>query len=685
MRSVLRAIRRLAPASTKDISRATSIPVPIVAAVGNELRRRGMLTEKRPSRLTPSGLSLVAELGMDLVLDPTCGTCEGRELVIPDVLDEAVERLTAIMAAGPQADMSLDQSLCTPETKVRRVLALLRAGVLPGGSLLLVGDDDTISLAVAVVGEVLGSPLVERVTVVDISPEILGHIAEVSAGFKTRVDTVEHDLRQPLPEVLHGRFDAAMTDPPYTPEGAQLFLSRAVEGLRPGAANSIFFSFGAKSPNEMLEVQQEIMDLGLVVNGFIRNFNEYEGSGILGGTGFIQHLLTTSATQASVGGSYGGPLYTRDKRSRQREYECVSCEARTPVGPGARWSSVGALRADGCPQCGGGPFKPRQLVSMAATGDGAGPGDGNGAGDGNGVGDSSGARDSNGAGDGPAAGDIPHVRPPAEPASGPGADPVSGAAPGATSGATSFGGSEPVAPASAPVSAAAVEQAPLSVSATVAPGAELPGAELPEPVLPESALPGSPLSGPVLPRDVAGQRTVVWQPPVAREVLASVGERAAPFVTRPADERDLDAIAAFEAEIARISFGDAAVDNPERHRSRLSRAMQKSRAGMYVACGPDDDTAVGWLWMSINQNTMTGDRYANFRSLAVAPIEQRAEVGELLIAEGLAFAVEHELIEVVGKVHVGNVPMRTLYRKYGFESTHMAMKLQLAEVRRAGR
>ncbi|WP_432097048.1 GNAT family N-acetyltransferase [Streptomyces sp. bgisy100] len=665
MRSVLRAIRRLAPASTKDISRATSIPVPIVAAVGNELRRRGMLTEKRPSRLTPSGLSLVAELGMDLVLDPTCGTCDGRELVIPDVLDEAVERLTAIMAAGPQADMSLDQSLCTPETKVRRVLALLRAGVLPGGSLLLVGDDDTISLAVAVVGEVLGSPLVERVTVVDISPEILGHIAEVSAGFKTRVDTVEHDLRQPLPEVLHGRFDAAMTDPPYTPEGAQLFLSRAVEGLRPGAANSIFFSFGAKSPNEMLEVQQEIMDLGLVVNGFIRNFNEYEGSGILGGTGFIQHLLTTSATQASVGGSYGGPLYTRDKRSRQREYECVSCGARTPVGPGARWSSVGALRADGCPQCGGGPFKPRQLVSMAATGDSSGAGDGNGPGDRNGARDSSRAGDSNGSGDGPAAGDIPHVRPPAEPASGPGADPVAGPGADPVSGAASVGGSEPVAPASAPVSAAAVEQAPLTVSATAAP---------------ESALSGPPLSG-----SAAGQRTVVWQPPVAREVLASVGERAAPFVTRPADERDLDAIAAFEAEIARISFGDAAVDNPERHRSRLSRAMQKSRAGMYVACGPDDDTAVGWLWMSINQNTMTGDRYANFRSLAVAPVEQRAEIGELLIAEGLAFAVEHELAEVVGKVYVGNVPMRTLYRKYGFESTHMAMRLQLAEVRRAGR
>ncbi|MDX3573611.1 bis-aminopropyl spermidine synthase family protein, partial [Streptomyces sp. ID05-47C] len=363
VRSVLRALRRLAPASTRDISRATGLPVPIVAALGNELRRRDLLTKERPSRLTPAGLDVVAELGMDLTLDATCTTCDGRELVIPDVLDEAVRRLSDLMESGPAADMSIDQSHCTPETKVRRVLALLAAGSLPGGNLLLIGDDDLVSLAVAVVGDVLGSPIVERVTVVDISPEILGYIRKVSAGLGTRVETVEHDLRQPLPAELHGGFDVAMTDPPYTAEGARLFLSRAVEGLRQGPSHSIFFSFGGKSPDEMLEVQREIMALGLVTNGYIRNFNEYRGSGILGGVGFFQHLLTTTST-ASRQGDFEGPLYTGDKRTRQREYTCAACDARVRVGPGARWTSVAALRDEGCPQCGKGPFRPGRLVAV---------------------------------------------------------------------------------------------------------------------------------------------------------------------------------------------------------------------------------------------------------------------------------------------------------------------------------
>ncbi|MEU0332450.1 GNAT family N-acetyltransferase [Streptomyces sp. NPDC006193] len=573
MRSILRAIRRLAPASTKDISRAVGLPVPIVAAVGNELRTRGLITRERPSQLTPAGRALVTELGMDLTLDATCRTCDGRELVIPEVLDEAVARLTAIMESGPAADMALDQSKCTPETKVRRVLALLTAGTLPGGSLLLVGDDDLISLAVAVVGDVLGAPLVDQVTVVDISPEILGYIERVSADLGTRIETVQHDLRNPLPEKLHRQFDVAMTDPPYTPEGARLFLSRAVEGLRPGPAHSIFLSFGGKSPDEMLQVQREIMELGLVTNGYIRNFNEYEGSGILGGVGFFQHLLTTSATAPSQEGDYKGPLYTGDKRSRQRLYECVACGELIRVGAGAKWGSVGVLRAEGCPNCGRGPFRPGPLVPAGPEGQ---------------------PRHADG-------------RPRPQGAPEPAAEPAA-----------------------------------------------------PEPT--EEAAPPGPSS-----------RT--WQPPTAGE-RGLLEERAAPYVTRQADEQDLPEIGDFEVDIARISFGGDAVDDPVRHRTRLARAMEKSKEGMIVAHRPGDP-AIGWLWVSINQNTMTGDRYANFRSLAVAPVERRAEVAELLISSGLEFAVQHGLTEVVGRVHVGNVPMRTLYRKFGFTPTNLVMKLRL--------
>ncbi|MDX3532519.1 GNAT family N-acetyltransferase, partial [Streptomyces sp. ID05-39B] len=169
-----------------------------------------------------------------------------------------------------------------------------------------------------------------------------------------------------------------------------------------------------------------------------------------------------------------------------------------------------------------------------------------------------------------------------------------------------------------------------------------------------------------------------WQRP-APEHRAALEHRAQPYLTRQADEGDLLAIGEFEAEIARISFGEDAVDDPARHASRVGRSMEKSKEGMIVAHRPGGDEVVGWCWVSINQNQMTGDRYANFRSLAVAPLDNRADVAELLLTEGLEFCLANGITEVVGRVHVGNVPMRTVYRKFGFDPATLTMKLRLPE------
>lgn len=367
VRSVVAAFRRLGNPAVKDVSRATSLPVPLVAAVAGELRKRGLLTKERPSSLTPKGMSLSDALGMGLDLSSVCRSCDGNEIVIPPELAGAVEELREIMAAGPAVDLSLDQSHCTAETKVRRVLALINAGLLPGSSLVLIGDDDLVSLAIGVVGRALGIPLTSRLAVVDISEDFLDFIADTATDLSLPVDLTQHDLRQPLPQRLLGQFDVAMTDPPYTAEGARLFLSRAVEALEEGPARSIFFSFGAKGPNDMLDVQREIIDLGLVTHSMIRNFNEYEGSGILGGTGFFQHLLTTNTTGLSAADAYEGPLYTREKLQRRREYRCMNCDERFEVGFEAPWSSVTALQEAGCPKCGERRFRPGALVRKGAA------------------------------------------------------------------------------------------------------------------------------------------------------------------------------------------------------------------------------------------------------------------------------------------------------------------------------
>ncbi len=148
-------------------------------------------------------------------------------------------------------------------------------------------------------------------------------------------------------------------------------------------------------------------------------------------------------------------------------------------------------------------------------------------------------------------------------------------------------------------------------------------------------------------------------------------------VIRTAEEGDLDDLARFEVAIAEVSFGSEAVTDPSVHKGKLAKALDRDRDSMFVAVDAAN-RAIGWLWFAVNTNFLTGQRYANFRSLAVAPGPESGRIGEALIEHALAFAKSHGLAEVVGRVHVGNDGMRVLYRKMGFEPVHLTMRRRLA-------
>jgi GNAT superfamily N-acetyltransferase len=175
------------------------------------------------------------------------------------------------------------------------------------------------------------------------------------------------------------------------------------------------------------------------------------------------------------------------------------------------------------------------------------------------------------------------------------------------------------------------------------------------------------------------------------------GPKAGPagpgYLVRAAREDDLDAIVGFEVDIAVVSFGAEAVTDRSLHRKRVLGALGKpgevtlvavpsaAPAGVASAAPP---WVAGWAWMSARTNSLTGERYGNFRSLAAADGPDRGQVGELLLAAVLAAADEAGLQQLTGKVHAANLGMRMLYRKFGFEAAHLTMERRLP-ARRDGR
>jgi L-amino acid N-acyltransferase YncA len=147
------------------------------------------------------------------------------------------------------------------------------------------------------------------------------------------------------------------------------------------------------------------------------------------------------------------------------------------------------------------------------------------------------------------------------------------------------------------------------------------------------------------------------------------------YQIRVATEADLDRIAEFEIDIARISFAEDAIVDPALHRKRVGNALGRAGETTLVAVSTVDSSGVlGWAWLTSRSNSLTGARYGNFRSLAVAEHPDRAAIGELLLGAVLAEADRAGLTELVGKVHAGNLGMRALYRKFGFEAMHLTMR-----------
>jgi hypothetical protein len=330
--AVLSTVARLAPVPVRDISRATGLPVPVVAAICGELRKRDVLDGTRPARLSQWAVEHPALRPLPASLD----------------LSEITAQLTEIAAAAPSVDVAIDQSHCTVETKVRRAVYLLRETSLSRSSLLLLGDDDLTAVAVTLLARQHG--LAPGVTVLDLDERVVEFIRSHAPGADCRV----HDLREPLPDDLLGSFGVVMTDPPYTVEGGALFLTRAVSALRDGG--EVLLCFGPKDHADSLELYRRMVSMGLYPRALIRNFSEYLGAGVLGGVSHLHHLVAVAGERPDAA-YVDGPIYTG---APARDYECTRCGAVRRVGRGARFRTVAELKESGCGDgCGSTSFRPR--------------------------------------------------------------------------------------------------------------------------------------------------------------------------------------------------------------------------------------------------------------------------------------------------------------------------------------
>ncbi len=358
--TVLRVLYQAEPAGIKSLARKARLPVPVLVAVLGELAKHGLVQRGKGVSLTARGrLFVQEELGIFSGEDWSCNTCHGRTIFIPARLRPVAEKLAFYARQAPGVDTALDQAPSTPESSLRRALFMIQQGAVEGKRLAILGDDDSISLAIGLLGRALhpDGAFAARLTVLESDPRWVEHLRRAAQQEKLDLEARQVDLREPLPAGLHGAFDTFETDPPYTLPGMALFVSRGVEALQQGAGRQGFLSLGARPPDEMLAFQRALSDMGLAIAQLLPNFNVYQGASLLAGTSHLFHLLATNETRPLLPETLQPEnIYTGGQNPTLRLYRCMACGREYEIGQGRPYPTIEKLKDAGCETCGGESF-----------------------------------------------------------------------------------------------------------------------------------------------------------------------------------------------------------------------------------------------------------------------------------------------------------------------------------------
>ncbi|MFE3576046.1 adenosylmethionine decarboxylase [Lysinibacillus sp. NPDC059133] len=336
--------------TTKSLAHTTDLPIPIVSAMKKEFAKQGWgkhsLTKKGQLAISQyfqlSGAD--AKLYLQLTTDDAFRT---------EWITQNISELSTIYEARPSADVAIDQAKCTVETALKRALLALDYTMLLNKRILCLGDDDFISVALAFLLKKIAPNSTTKIVVLDIDRRILCTISKIAKDYELPIKTDYYNVQEPLPKTYAHQFDCVYTDTPYTLTGAQLFLSRAINALKPEAMRHVFFSYAKRSYQKQWQLQQSLYAMGFVIGSIQYDLNTYEGAQILGATSQLFVLQTTEQMTPYIPNQrkFTRPIYTEEIERKSVVYQCSHCQHALTVGAGYQYSTIAQLQASGCPDC----------------------------------------------------------------------------------------------------------------------------------------------------------------------------------------------------------------------------------------------------------------------------------------------------------------------------------------------
>jgi len=197
-----------------------------------------------------------------------CEGCKGRGITLGQARSLATQ-LEELLQGRPPTTSRFFQGNMDPESAAAKVCLIDAADGLDGKRITLVGDDDYLSLALAL------TELPERIIVLEIDERIVEFIEGHARKRGWPIDVYVYNVEDPLPEGLLGRSDLFATEPLETLSGFLAFFSRGAATLKPGGVGYVGLTSLECSPLKWKRLQEEILKMGFIFTEIKRRFCHY--------------------------------------------------------------------------------------------------------------------------------------------------------------------------------------------------------------------------------------------------------------------------------------------------------------------------------------------------------------------------------------------------------------------------
>jgi len=197
------------------------------------------------------------------------GACAGKRIVAEDGFKELMDRFREIVKERPQPTLDYFQGYMLAEDVVARIALMHHYGDLGGKSIALIGDDDLLSVALAL------TQLPSRITVLDIDRRLGEFITKVNSKYGFNIEYFEYDVANPLPKTLAGKFDVFSSEPLETLSGLKAFIIRGITCLKEGGVGYFGLTLHEASLRKWFETQKLLSKMNCVITDVIQGFSSY--------------------------------------------------------------------------------------------------------------------------------------------------------------------------------------------------------------------------------------------------------------------------------------------------------------------------------------------------------------------------------------------------------------------------